>query len=250
MQEDSLSPFPLQHLWFVYFFVFVLFFCQWPFWPVWGNSLDLYLKRPWCWEELGAGGGGDDRGWDGWMASPTRWAWVWVNSRSWWWTGRPGMLWFMGSQRVGHNWATELIWTEWLVRFTIFSCASWSSSLDICMFRSSDHFLIALFVFSILSFNCESHPFTSPYKCGSPLWASKSVQKFWGLLRAELSAKRYLILLPQMTKGLCLWLKAFSRTQHENSTGNLWMLSLRSRYEQHTVIILIPLSWNVSYSGN
>ena len=44
-----------------------------------------HWKRPWCWEGLGAGGEGDDRGWDGWMASPTRWAWVWVNSRSWWW---------------------------------------------------------------------------------------------------------------------------------------------------------------------
>ena len=61
-----------------------------------------------CWEGLGAGGEGDNRGWDGWMASPTRWMWVWVNSRSWWWTGRPGVLRFMGSQRVGHNWATEL----------------------------------------------------------------------------------------------------------------------------------------------
>ena len=71
-----------------------------------------HLKRPWCWERLGAGGEGDDRGWDGWMASPTRWTWVWVNSRSWWWTGRPGMLRFMGSQRVGHDWATELNWTE------------------------------------------------------------------------------------------------------------------------------------------
>ena len=67
---------------------------------------------PWCWEGLGAGGEGDGRGWDGWMASPTRWMWVWVNSRSWWWTGRPGVLWFMGSQRVGHDWATELNWTE------------------------------------------------------------------------------------------------------------------------------------------
>ena len=67
-------------------------------------------KRPWCWEELGAGGEGGDRGWDGWMASLTRWAWVWVNSRSWWWTGRPGVLRFMGSQRVGHDWATELNW--------------------------------------------------------------------------------------------------------------------------------------------
>jgi len=59
---------------------------------------------------LGAGGEGDDRGWDGWMASLTRWTWVWVNSRSWWWTGRPGVLGFMGSQRVGHDWATELNW--------------------------------------------------------------------------------------------------------------------------------------------
>ena len=53
---------------------------------------------------------GRDWGWDGWMASLTRWTWVWVNSRSWWWTGRPGVLWFMGSQRVGHDWATELKW--------------------------------------------------------------------------------------------------------------------------------------------
>ena len=70
------------------------------------------LERPWCWEGLGAGGEGDDRGWDGWMVSPTRWTWVWVNSRSWWWTGRPGELQFMGSQRVGHEWMTELNWTE------------------------------------------------------------------------------------------------------------------------------------------
>ena len=71
-----------------------------------------HWKRLWCWEGLGAGGDGDDRGWDGWMASPTQWMWVWVNSGSWWWTGRPGMLQFMGSPRVGHNWATELNWTE------------------------------------------------------------------------------------------------------------------------------------------
>ena len=55
---------------------------------------------------------GDDRGWDGWMASLTRWTRVWVNFRSWWWTGRPGMLPFMGSQRVGHDWATELNWSH------------------------------------------------------------------------------------------------------------------------------------------
>ena len=56
-----------------------------------------HWKRPWCWEGLGSGGEGDDRGWDGWMASLTRWAWVWVNSGSLWWTGRPGVLRFMGS---------------------------------------------------------------------------------------------------------------------------------------------------------
>ena len=72
-----------------------------------------HWKRLWCWEGLGAGGEGDDRGWDGWMASPTRWTWVWVKSGSWWWTGRPGVLWFMGSQRVGHDWVTELNW-NWL----------------------------------------------------------------------------------------------------------------------------------------
>ena len=71
-----------------------------------------HWKRLWCWEGLGTGGEGDDRGWDGWMASPTRWTWIWVNSRSWWWTGRPGVLWLMGWQRVGHEWANEMNWTE------------------------------------------------------------------------------------------------------------------------------------------
>jgi len=71
-----------------------------------------HWKRLWCWEGLGAGGEGDNRGWDGWMASLTRWMWVWVNSGSWWRTGRPGMLWFMGLQRVRHDWVTELNWTE------------------------------------------------------------------------------------------------------------------------------------------
>ena len=72
----------------------------------------MLRPRPWCWEGLGAGGEGDDRGWDGWMASLTQWTWVWVNSGSWWWTGRPGVLWFMGSQRVRHDWANGLNWSE------------------------------------------------------------------------------------------------------------------------------------------
>ena len=71
-----------------------------------------HLKRPWCWERLRAGEG-DDRGWDGWMASPTQWTWVWVDSGSRWWTGRPGLLWSMGSQRVGHDWVTELNWMDY-----------------------------------------------------------------------------------------------------------------------------------------
>ena len=71
-----------------------------------------YRKRLWCWEGLGAGGEGDNRGCDGWMASSTWWMWVWVNFGRWWWTGRPGLLRFMGSQRVGHDWATEVNWTE------------------------------------------------------------------------------------------------------------------------------------------
>ena len=70
-----------------------------------------HLKRLWCWEKLRAGGEGEDRGWDDWLASLTQWTWVWVNSRSWWWTGRPGVLQFMGSQRVRHDWETELNWT-------------------------------------------------------------------------------------------------------------------------------------------
>ena len=59
-------------------------------WPPNVKSWLTHWKRPWCWERLKVGGEGDDRGWDGWMVSPTWWTWVWVNSGSWWWTGRPG----------------------------------------------------------------------------------------------------------------------------------------------------------------
>ena len=78
---------------------------------LWCEEL-AHWKRPWYWERLKVGGDGDDRGWDGWMAPPNQWTCVWVNSGSWWWTGRPGVLQFMGSQRVGHGWATELKWTD------------------------------------------------------------------------------------------------------------------------------------------
>ena len=92
-------------------------------WKDWCWSWNSNTLATWCkelthwkrfcyWERLKVGGEGDDRGWYGWMASLTRWTWVWVNPGSWWWTGRPGVLRFMGSQRVGQNWATELNWTE------------------------------------------------------------------------------------------------------------------------------------------
>ena len=78
-----------------------------------------YLKRTCCWARLRAGGEGDDRGQDGWMASLTQWTCVWAGSRTWWWTGKPGMLQSMGSQRVRHDWPTELNWT-----FNIFSSST------------------------------------------------------------------------------------------------------------------------------
>ena len=67
------------------------------------------LEKTWCWERLKVGGEGDNRGWDGWIASPTQWTWVWVNSRSLWWTGRPGILQSLGLKRVEHDWMTEMI---------------------------------------------------------------------------------------------------------------------------------------------
>ena len=96
-----------------------------------------HLKRPWCWERLKAGGEGDQRGWDGWMASPTWWTGVWVSSGSWWWTGKLGMRQPMGWQRIRHNWVTELNWTEligpdamilvfWMLNFKPAFPLSWS----------------------------------------------------------------------------------------------------------------------------
>ena len=76
------------------------------------------LERPWCWERLKARGKGDDRGWDGWMSSPTQWTWGWLNSGSWWWTGRPGVLQSMGHKELD---TTEwLHWTEWFRWKTLF----------------------------------------------------------------------------------------------------------------------------------
>ena len=151
-----------------------------PIYLPWSDEL-THWKKPWCWKELGAGGEGDDRGWDDWMASSTRWAWVWVNSRSCWWTGRPGVLWFMGSQRVGHDWATELNWTElnwtelmgpdaiilvfWMLSFKpAFSLSSFtfhrevfsSSSLSAIKVVSSAYLKLLIFLLAILIPVCAS----------------------------------------------------------------------------------------------
>ena len=87
----------------------------------------LIGKKPWCWERWKGVGEGDDRGWDGWMASPTQWTWVWVNCRSRWWTRKPGVLQSMGSQRVRHNWLTKLNCTELVTPWTA-ECQAPSSS--------------------------------------------------------------------------------------------------------------------------
>ena len=80
---------------------------------LWPPAMKNWLTaRPWCWERLKAGGEGDYRGWDSWMALPTQWTWVWVSFRSWWWAGKPGVLRSTGSQRVRYNWATELKTTQ------------------------------------------------------------------------------------------------------------------------------------------
>ena len=142
-------------------------------WRQWCQSCSLatscegltHWKWPWCLGGTGAEGEGDDRGWDGWMSSWTRWAWVWVNSGSWWWTGRPGVLRFMGSQRVGHDWATELNWTELngLVIFpTFFNLSlnmvirtSWSEPVSswscFCWLCRASPFLVAKNIINLIS---------------------------------------------------------------------------------------------------
>ena len=110
----------------------------------------LLFIANYCWEGLGAGREGDNRGWDGWMASLTRQTWVWVNSWSWWWTGMHGPLQFMGSQRVRHDWAIELNWTE-------------KGSSDM----NPDYLLSSIFCHSALLLSSLVHCFWQHWTCFS-----------------------------------------------------------------------------------
>ena len=79
---------------------------------MWRTDSSQHQISLWCWERLKAGAEGEDRGWDGWMASSTHWTWVWARSGSWWWTMKPGMLQSIGLQRLRHDWVTELNWID------------------------------------------------------------------------------------------------------------------------------------------
>ena len=104
---------------------------------------DSLEQRPWCWERLQAGREGDDRGWDGWMASPTRWTWVWTNSGSWWWTEKPGML-----QSIGRK---ESDMTEWLIRkFIISTC----NQIKIVKRYFTFHIKCIFYIHSTYQFGC------------------------------------------------------------------------------------------------
>ena len=118
-----------------------------------------HWKRPWCWERLRAGGEGDNRGWDGWMASPTQWTWAWVNSGSWWWTGRPHVLRSMESQRVRHDWETELNrkWSSYygcsllLLSFNLCTLSrsfkiSWEASLEVLIKMERNGWIWKIFI--------------------------------------------------------------------------------------------------------
>ena len=134
-----------------------------------------HWKKLWCGEGFGVGGEGEDRGWEGWMASLTQRTWVWVNSGSWWWTGRPGVLRFMGSQRIGYNWATELNWKSlqmvtaakklkdtyslegklWPTWIAYWKAEPKDSSIHLCLFCSLAYrVIIAIFLNSIYMCLC------------------------------------------------------------------------------------------------
>ena len=111
----------------------------------WSEEL-THLKRPWCWERLKGGGEGDDRGWDGLIASPTQWTWVWVNSGSWWWTGKPGVLRSWGHKELGKT--EQLNWTELSSMFLASNSYPFLSSWKSC--GENPWFLLHRFLVNML----------------------------------------------------------------------------------------------------
>ena len=137
LQGDSTSPFYRRSVLSVHWKD-----CCWS-WnsktlATWYEEL-THLKRSWCWERLKARGVVDDRWWDSWMASPTQWTWVWVNSGIWWWTGRPRVLQSMGLQRVRYDWVAEMNWTyDKLMNWAYDKLLRWfSGKVSTCHYRRS-----------------------------------------------------------------------------------------------------------------
>ena len=158
---------------------------HWKDW-CWGwssNTLATWCKelthweRPWCWERLKVGGEGDNRGWDGWMASPTQWTWVRVSSRSWWWTGKPGVL-----QSVGVTRSDMTEWLNWTEEFP------WAQSNSLVKFQVYIHLWgvedLGSFLVSYFSmWNCYMTPLWSSLE-GALFWEESEnvTSSFWGSL--------------------------------------------------------------------
>ena len=178
------------------------------YWSWNSNTLATWCEKlphwesPWCWESLKAGEERDDRRWDGWMASLTQWTWVWASSGSWWWTGKPGMLQFMGlqSQAQLSNW-TELNWTK---TTRILVASDFNPNLRAPPnWKHLKHCVFAIVFFLVIWVNC-GHPQLSirnDKKCKNynlKLWMSKIVCKAFAciingsfsLLRVKFSLKR------------------------------------------------------------
>ena len=139
-----------------------------------------HWKSLWYWEGLGAGGEGDDREWDGWMVSLTQWTWVWVKLGSWWWTGRPRVLRFMGLQRVGPKWATSLsLSTTSRVQFSLvqFSHSVVSDSLQPHGLQHT-RLLCSLPTPRVYPNSCPSSPWCHPTISSSVIPFSSHLQFF------------------------------------------------------------------------
>ena len=184
----------------------------------------LIRKRPWYWERLKAGGEGNDRGWDGWMASSTRWTWVWVGSRSWWWTEKPGVLQSMGSQRVRHDWTTELNWPllmslfpgqKWASQQNLLS--SWAQFLAVCTrsdgFENTYKFHwspVTMFFFCIWTcfhVSCLQGPAQVSLVLQNLLWAPSQTKCIISFPEFPDHFFSFCLLTPVTLRCVCLWMQ-------------------------------------------